>query len=267
VRLNIFFALQFVYIQCRSAMPRVDCPAVSIVFVTGVLKMFPLAAFVRELSVWFMPVVIAVTFHEAAHGFVAHLRGDDTAWRCGRVSFNPMRHIDPFGTILLPGILLLMRSPFLIGYAKPVPVDFGALRNPRTDMVLVAAAGPVTNLLLAFAAALGFHFIGSMPSAIAGWLAANLNNAVVINVILAIFNLLPVPPLDGGRIAVGLLPRALSIRLAALEPFGMLIVIGLVFVLPMAGTSLGLRLDFVSQAMAKSADQVIAAIGHLAGLG
>src|SRR5438477_8247145 len=111
-------------------------------------------------STWVIPVLVAVTFHEAAHGFVARLLGDETAWRLGRVSFNPLKHIDPVGTILLPGILLLVRSPFLFGYAKPVPVNFRALRNPRRDMVLVAAAGPAMNIALAVVAALLFHLVG-----------------------------------------------------------------------------------------------------------
>src|SRR6202049_4080127 len=123
----------------------------------------------NEISVWFLPVIVAITFHEAAHGFVAHLLGDDTAWRLGRVSFNPLKHIDPFGTIVLPAMLLLLRSPFLFGYAKPVPVDFGALRHPRRDMVLVAAAGPAMNLALATLAALGFHLIGYLPGAAGSW--------------------------------------------------------------------------------------------------
>ncbi len=106
-----------------------------------------------QLSVWVLPLIIAITFHEAAHGFVAHRLGDDTAYNLGRVSFNPIRHIDPFGTILLPGVLLLSHSPFLFGYAKPVPVRFGNLRNPRIGMVLVALAGPATNIILAIAAA------------------------------------------------------------------------------------------------------------------
>src|SRR3984885_2914428 len=110
-----------------------------------------------DASAWVIPVIIAVTFHEAAHGFVARLFGDDTAWRLGRVSFNPLKHIDPFGTILLPGMLLLLRSPFLFGYAKPVPVNFRALRSPRIGMVLVAAAGPAMNIALAIIAALAFH--------------------------------------------------------------------------------------------------------------
>src|SRR5690348_16535576 len=111
-------------------------------------------------TTWIIPVLIAITFHEAAHGFLAHLLGDDTAWRLGRVSFNPLKHIDPVGTVLLPGILLLLRSPFLFGYAKPVPVNFQALRNPRGDVVLVAAACPAMNIVLAIIAALAFHVVG-----------------------------------------------------------------------------------------------------------
>jgi Zn-dependent protease len=120
-------------------------------------------------TIWIIPVLVAVTFHEAAHGFVAHLLGDDTAWRLGRVSFNPLKHVDPVGTILLPGILLLTQSPFLFGYAKPVPVNFRALRSPRRDMVLVAAAGPAMNIALALVAALAFHIVGYLPASIAPW--------------------------------------------------------------------------------------------------
>ena len=163
-----------------------------------------------EISIWLLPVLIAVTFHEAAHGFVAHLLGDDTAWRLGRVTFNPWKHVDPVGTVLLPAMLLLMHSPFLFGYAKPVPVNFRALRNPRIGTILVAAAGPGINLLLATTAALAFHLVGYLPLIAGEWAAQNLKNAVVINVVLAIFNLLPLPPLDGGRIAVNALPRPLG---------------------------------------------------------
>src|SRR3954454_13942307 len=138
-----------------------------------------------SLSVWVLPLVIAITFHEAAHGFVAHRLGDSTAWKLGRVTFNPLKHIDPFGTLILPAMLLLSHSPFLFGYAKPVPVNFRDLRNPRLDMVWVALAGPATNIVLAFVAALAFHFVGYLPPGAAQWVTDNLKNALIINVVLA----------------------------------------------------------------------------------
>lgn len=198
------------------------------------------------LSVWILPLVIAITFHEAAHGFVAHAFGDDTAWKLGRVSFNPLRHIDPIGTVLLPAMLLFSRAPFLFGYAKPVPVNFRKLRDPRIGMVLVALAGPATNILLALAAAAGFHLLPMVPANAAQWVADNLKNTVLINVVLAVFNMMPIPPLDGGRVAVGLLPRALAEPLARIEPFGMMILIGILILLPLAGSQFGLNLDVIS---------------------
>ena len=209
------------------------------------------------LSVWVLPLIIAITFHEAAHGYVAHALGDDTAFERGRVSFNPLRHIDPFGTLILPAMLLLSHSPFLFGYAKPVPVNFRALRHPKIDMVWVALAGPGTNIALALAAALAFHGVGYLPASAAQWVADNLQNAIVINVVLAVFNMLPIPPLDGGRVAVGLLPRALGAPLARLEPFGMLILIGILILLPLAGAQFGLNLDVISAILRKSTGYVI----------
>ena len=218
-----------------------------------------------QLSVWVLPLIIAITFHEAAHGFVAHRLGDDTAYNLGRVSFNPIKHIDPFGTLVLPGVLLLSHSPFLFGYAKPVPVRFAALRNPRIGMVLVALAGPATNIILALLAAAGFHLLPWVPADYAQWVVDNLKNMLVINVVLAIFNMLPIPPLDGGRVAVGLLPRPLAIPLAALEPFGMLILVGILILLPLAGSQFGLNLDVISAILRASTDFIIRFILLLTG--
>jgi Zn-dependent protease len=218
-----------------------------------------------DISVWVIPLVLAITFHEAAHGFVAHRLGDNTAWERGRVTFNPLTHIDPFGTVVLPAILLLSHSPFLFGYAKPVPVNFRALRHPRIDMVWVALAGPATNIILALVAALAFHGVGYLPANAAQWVFDNLKNALVINVVLAIFNMLPIPPLDGGRVAVGLLPNVLAVPLSRLEPYGMLILIGILIFLPMVGTQLGLNLDVISAILRTSTGYVIQLILLLSG--
>jgi len=221
--------------------------------------------FVYLATIWVIPALIAITFHEAAHGFVAHLLGDDTAWRLGRVTFNPLKHIDPVGTILLPGMLLLLRSPFLFGYAKPVPVNFRALRSPRIGMVLVAAAGPAMNIALAIIAALAFHLVRYLPDTIALWLAANLRNALLFNVVLAVFNLFPLPPLDGGRILVGLLPVAAGRALGQVEPFGIAILLALFIVLPVLGATLGVDLGGVSHALAIATHAVVGAIVYLTG--
>jgi Zn-dependent protease len=218
-----------------------------------------------DLSVWVLPLLIAITFHEAAHGFVANLFGDGTARQLGRVTFNPLKHIDPFGTVILPGVLLLSHSPFLFGYAKPVPVNFRNLNHPRLDMVWVALAGPATNILLALAAALAFHALPLVPPNAAQWVADNLKNAFLINIVLAIFNMMPIPPLDGGRVAVGLLPRPLAEPLARLEPYGMLILIALLILLPLLGSQLGLNLDVISTILRTLTGYVIRALLFITG--
>jgi len=148
--------------------------------------------------------------------------------------------------VILPGMLLFAHSPFVFGYARPVPVNFRALNNPRMDMVWVALAGPATNILLALVAAAAFHGVDLLPANSVQWVGDNLKNALLINVILAVFNMMPIPPLDGGRVAVGLLPRPLALPLARLEPFGMLILIGILIVLPIVGSRFGLNLDVIS---------------------
>ncbi|MCZ6608736.1 MAG: site-2 protease family protein [Alphaproteobacteria bacterium] len=194
-------------------------------------------------SVWILPLVLAITLHEAAHGYVALRFGDDTALMAGRVTLNPLKHVDLWGTIIIPGLLIFARAPFLFGYAKPVPVDFGRLGNPRRDMIWVAGAGPAMNLFLAVISALLIHGVGLLPAPALGWVADNLINSLRINVLLAVFNLLPLPPLDGGRIAVGLLPDSLARPLSRVEPFGIFILIGALFLLPYLGGMLGVELN------------------------
>jgi Zn-dependent protease len=220
-----------------------------------------------QASVWVLPVLFAVTFHEAAHGFIASRLGDDTALRAGRVTFNPLRHIDLFGTVLLPALLLIMSGGrIMFGYAKPVPVNFGRLRNPRRDMILVAAAGPGANIAMAIAAAAAIHLSTAIPGVSGNWIGYNLYNAVWLNVLLAVFNMLPVPPLDGGRVAVGLLPSRPASLLARVEPFGFAIILGAVFVLPVFGRYAGVDLDVFRWLVLAPAVQVTQLILSLTGV-
>lgn len=190
------------------------------------------APYVLQISLWAVPILLAVVLHELAHGYVAFRLGDSTAARRGRLTLNPFAHVDLFGTIILPLVLVFGGAPFVFGYAKPVPVNFANLRNPRRDMVLVALAGPMTNLVLAGISAVTLHTfvsptMGENATITTAALLFMLHNSVLMNVGLAVFNLLPIPPLDGGRVATGLLPRSPAMALAQLEPYGMLIIMAL----------------------------------------
>ncbi|MCR6632045.1 MAG: site-2 protease family protein [Magnetospirillum sp.] len=204
--------------------------------------MIDLGGLLQQISVMALPLIFAITLHEAAHGYVAWALGDDTAKRLGRISLNPIRHIDPFGTIILPAMLMVMGS-FLFGWAKPVPVNFSKLKPSRMGMVLVAAAGPGANILMATLAIVLIRYVGALPAQGVDWARLNLANAVYLNLLLAVFNMLPIPPLDGGRVAVGLLPRPLGHRLARVENYGVLVLLGALVLLPMLGRALGLPLD------------------------
>ncbi len=217
-------------------------------------------------SIWVLPAVFAITLHEAAHGFVAWRLGDDTAYRQGRVTFNPLRHIDPVGTILVPALLLLSGVRFLFGWAKPVPVNFSRLQHPKRDMIWVAAAGPGINLILAFFSALALHVSALLPGTVGQWTDANLVNSVQLNVMLAVFNMLPIPPLDGGRVLVGILPSPLARPLARLERIGLFIILGGLFILPLLGQQLGLDLNIFDWLVGEPATFLLRLIVGLTGL-
>ena len=188
---------------------------------------------------WVVPVVLAITLHEAAHGYVARMFGDQTAWMLGRVTLNPIKHIDPIGTVLVPGVLFLLKAPFLFGWAKPVPVNFGNLRHPKRDMIWVAGAGPAANFVMA----VGWAFLMGAASPAGPWSSDGLyrmaDAGIKINLALLALNLLPIPPLDGGRIAVGLLPNRAAEMLARAEPYGFFVILALIAIPGALWTILG----------------------------
>lgn len=229
-----------------------------------------LIAIGHTVSVWFLPVILAITLHEAAHAVAADKLGDPTARALGRVSLNPVKHIDPMGTLLLPAMLLLVRAPFLFGWAKPVPVDLRRLNNPKRDMALVAAAGPLCNMIQAVIAGWLFMTLSFMPADVANWVRENLQNAILINLVLAAFNLFPLPPLDGGRIMVGLLPTDLAVKFAKLERYGFIILLGLLFVVPLVTAQLGFTFHPIAMVIwpvVEALGSVVVALTPLQGLG
>ncbi|HKP26179.1 MAG TPA: site-2 protease family protein [Dongiaceae bacterium] len=203
-----------------------------------------IAGFLNAVITFAPGIILAITLHEAAHGYVAWKLGDDTAYQLGRVTFNPLRHIDPMGTIILPAILVFTTG-FMFGYAKPVPVNYRRLRQPRRDMVLVAAAGPATNLLIALVAAMALHLIPDTATSTTTLFARMLGYCILFNVIIGVFNMIPLPPLDGGRVAVGLLPNPLAYRLARLERYGMIILLIALIGLPLIGNQIGVDLNVI----------------------
>jgi Zn-dependent protease len=194
--------------------------------------MLDINAIIQTIAILALPLIFAITLHEAAHGYAARYFGDPSAWQAGRISLNPLRHIDPVGTILIPlGILLFSGGNFLFGYAKPVPVDFSRLRKPKQDMFWVAAAGPGANLLMACLWALAFKLSWLLPQFFSTPLARMAEMGIQINCVLMVLNLIPVPPLDGGRIAVSLLPHRLAWKFAQIERWSFLVFLVLVYLL------------------------------------
>lgn len=229
---------------------------------------FPIDALMYTISIWALPVLLAVTLHEAAHGWVAMKLGDPTAQMLGRVTFNPLKHIDKWGTIVIPaGMLILSGGQMLFGFAKPVPVNFSRLRNPKRDMVLVALAGPGINLVMAVVAATSLHILPLLDGDAQAWVGYNLGNALFINVLLAIFNMLPLPPLDGGRVAVGLLPWSIGQYLARLERVGIFIVLFAIFLLPYIGGKIGVELNVFGWLILAPANALQDVILSLVGFG
>ncbi|MBP2303178.1 site-2 protease family protein [Azospirillum picis] len=221
-------------------------------------------AWIFQVTAVALPAILAITLHEAAHGFVAWRLGDDTAYRMGRVTFNPIRHIDPVGTVLLPA-LMYFTTGFVFGWAKPVPVNFARLDHPRRDMVWVALAGPGTNFLLAVASALLWRLVNPDNSMVELWIRSAAEVSVLVNVILMVFNLIPLPPLDGGRVAVGILPDFLAVPLSRLERFGLLILLAAFFLLPALGRQIGVDLSVMHWVLGPPVDAVIDFIRALTG--
>ena len=225
-----------------------------------------------QIALAALPVIMAITLHEAAHGYAALALGDDTARQMGRLSLNPVRHIDRVGTILLPGALILIqlltvgRIMFVFGWAKPVPVSAWRFRNPRRGMALVAAAGPAANFVLAWLGALALHGLDLLPEHAADIVEALLTTFILANLVLGLFNLLPIPPLDGGRIAVGILPLRLAEAWARMERAGIAVVLLVVFLMPRLLAEFGIQFDPVGSGLNRILPWAFNLVYRLAGL-
>ncbi len=225
---------------------------------------------INLILTWLVPLIVAITFHEVAHGFVARRLGDPTADQLGRINLNPLRHIDPFGTVLMPMLLAISGAP-VFGYAKPVPVDMRYFKRPKRDMMWVAAAGPAMNLMLAIIAVASIALLqplvkGAAPSIVLGFIAENLYNFMLVNVSLAVFNMLPFPPLDGGKVMAGLLPEKLGTAYYKLERQGMFLLIGLLVILPMIGTAVGRDFHVLSYLIGPPIDFIVDGLSRLFGV-
>ena len=205
--------------------------------------MFDIEKILFLLSIWVIPILVAITFHEAAHAWVAYKLGDNTAAIAGRVTLNPIKHIDTVGTIIIPSLLIFLGAPYIFGYAKPVPVNFSNIKNSRTGMIIVAMAGPLANFSLAVIGTIILLQLSSDASGFGKWFFITSYLFVNLNIVLGVFNLLPILPLDGGRILTGLLPLKFATKFVASERYGLTLLIVLIFLLPLIGNMIGFELS------------------------
>lgn len=225
-----------------------------------------IGTFLENALIYGIPLVIAITLHEAAHGYVALFFGDPTAKQAGRLSLNPLNHIDPVGTLLMPGLLILLGAPFVFGYAKPVPVSFSRLTRPKRDMMFVAAAGPLTNIILAFVSGVILLLASKQPYALQQLVGTSALFSMYINVTLALFNLIPIPPLDGSRILVGLLPDEAGPYFERIERYGFAILLGIIIVIPMVAHQLGSEFNLLSWLLRTPIEWTVRLIATILGL-